>query len=476
MKKYIYRGIVLSAAALLCGMSAMAQQVTGVTVDNAKMTRNASLMSVSMDMDMTELDLPRNLSAVFVPVIVNGDRHQELPGIGIYGRTRWYQLERSGKKGLSGAAEQSYRYSRRPSTVNYTQNVPYQEWMNGSKLVLTRRDYGCCSALTADYSSPLSSYLEKPYAPEYHYVRPAAEAVKTRSMSGHAFIDFPVNRTELYPDYRGNRAELSKIIASIDSVRNDSDITVQSLAIKGFASPEGSYANNERLAKARTESLKRYVSNLYNFGDNFILTSYEPEDWAGLRSRVEGSNLAHKAAILELIDDTSLTPDAREQRIKQSFPEEYKIMLDTYYPALRHSDYRIEYTVVSYVSVERIREIMSTAAQNLSLAEMYMLAESCDPQSDEYKEIFETAVRLFPEDATANLNAANVAMSRGELGRAERYLSKAGDSAEAVYARGVLSGLQGDAVKAEELIRQAGSMGMSGADEAVELLRSSAIH
>lgn len=475
MKKYIYRGIALSAAALLCGMSAMAQQTTGITVDNAKMTRNASLMSVSMDMDMTELDLPRNSSAVFVPVIVNGDKHQELPGIGIYGRTRWYQLERSGKNGMSGAAEQSYSYSRRPSTVNYTQNVPYQEWMNGSKLILTRRDYGCCCEQTADYSTPLSSYFEKPYAPEYRYVRPAAETVKTRSMSGHAFIDFPVNRAELQPDYRGNRAELSKIIASIDSVRNDSDITVQSLAIKGFASPEGSYANNERLAKARTEALKKYVSNLYNFGDNFIATSYEAEDWAGLRSRVEASNLTHKAEILALIDNTSLTPDAREQRIKQNFPEEYKIMLDTYYPALRHSDYRIEYTVVSYVSVERIREIMATAAQNLSLAEMYMLAESCDPQSDEYKEIFETAVRLFPDDPTANLNAANVAMSRGELGRAERYLNKAGESAEAVYARGVLAGLQGDAAKAEELIRRAGSLGLSGADDAVELLRSSVV-
>ena len=150
-------------------------------------------------------------------------------------------------------------------------------------------------------------------------------------------------------------------------------------------------------------------------------------------------------------------------------------MLDTYYPALRHSDYRIEYTVVSYVSVERIREIMATAAQNLSLAEMYMLAESCDPQSDEYKEIFETAVRLFPDDPTANLNAANVAMSRGELGRAERYLNKAGESAEAVYARGVLAGLQGDAAKAEELIRRAGSLGLSGADDAVERLRSSVV-
>lgn len=475
MKKYIYKSIALSLATLALCITAAAQNTTGITVENARMTRNASLMSVTMDLNMAELDLKRNASAMFVPVIVNGQNHKELPAVGVYGRTRWYQHERSGKEGISGPEEMSYRYSKLPEQIEYSQIIPYESWMDGSKLILARRDYGCCCEQTAEYSAPLSSYTEKAYTPEYHYVRPAAEMVKNRALSGRAYIDFPVNRTELHPDYRNNQSELAKIIASIDSVRKDKDITVKSLVIKGFASPEGTYERNKQLAKGRTEELKRYVNNLYNFGEGFITTEYEPEDWAGLRVRVAESNLPHKAEILAIIDDTTLDADAKDWRIKLHYPEDYKVMLDTYYPALRRSDYCIEYTVVSYMSVDRIREIMATASQNLSLDEMFRLAESYDKNSDEYKEIFEAAVRLFPEDETANLNAANVAMSRGELARAARYLDKAGDSAEAVYARGVLSGLQGDAANAEQLLRKAGSLGARDTDAAIELLKSSVV-
>ena len=56
--------------------------------------------------------------------------------------------------------------------------------------------------------------------------------------------------------------------------------------------------------------------------------------------------------------------------------------------------------------------------------------------------MFDVAVRMFPSDAIANLNAANAAMGIGNYQAAERYLSKAGDSEQAEYARGVLNALK----------------------------------
>lgn len=46
---------------------------------------------------------------------------------------------------------------------------------------------------------------------------------------------------------------------------------------------------------------------------------------------------------------------------------------------------------------------------------------------------------MYPDDPTANLNAANAAMERGDLVTAAKRLEKAGDSGEAEYARGVLA-------------------------------------
>ena len=125
-----------------------------------------------------------------------------------------------------------------------------------------------------------------------------------------------------------------------------------------------------------------------------------------------------------------------------------RFLLHNCYPALRHSDYKIDYTIRNYSDVEEIKRVMKERPQKLSLNELFMAARTYEPGSDDYNEVFEVAVRMFPEDATANLNAANTAMSKGDMKAAERYLAKAGNSPEAEYARGIYKALNKDYVGA----------------------------
>lgn len=467
----ISAAIIIALFALGGGASAQTlQPELGVGVSDVSIERSSNVMTVDMSVDLSGLKIRSSRAVLLTPILVNGNDTLPLHSVGIYGRQRYYYYMRNGKSPLTGAGEMSYRDKKKPSVLAYHATVPYAEWMNGSKLILTRQDYGCCSMLLDEKGRPLGGY-DRPsppapfiFAPDFRYMRPAVDSVKTRALSGRAFIDFPVNRTELYPDYRGNRGELAKIIASIDSVRNDRDITVTSLTIKGFASPEGEYSNNVRLAKGRTATLKQYVQKLYRFAPDFIATDYEPEDWAGLRRYVEGSTLAHRGEILDIIDDTTLDPDAKDWRIRQRYPDEYGFLLAEIYPGLRHSDYTIAYTVRSYSDVDEIRAVFATHPHKLSLNEMFLLAQSLESGSEEYDDVFETAARMYPDDVAANLNAANAAMNRKDFRNAGRYLQKAGDSAEAVYARGVLAALQGDCDKALAEIGKAESLGMSDLD------------
>ena len=450
MKKMIYRGITMLSLSLAC-VSPLCAQGAGVTVRSPRMERNGGMVTVSMDLDLAGLSLGSNETAVFIPMLVHGEQRQPLPSVSVHGRTRWYQAERSGK---TGAETSSVRYGRE-ETVSYSRTLPYRSWMDGARLVVVREDYGCCGQLasgsdTPGYVTSLGTYSRTGRSYDYRYVRPAAEPVKQRSLSGQAFIDFPVNSTELLPDFRGNRAELSRIMASIDSLREDADIRVTSLHIKGFASPEDSYSHNAELARGRTESLKDYVRGLYDFGATFITTDFEPEDWAGLRERVAASTLPHRSEILSVIDDASLEPDTKDWRLKNNYPGDYAYMLEHFFPALRRSEYSISYTVRGYASedLSEIRGARATAPQKLSLAEMFLLAQSYEEGSEEFDEVLETAVRLFPNDASANLNAANVAMRKGDLSRAERYLAKAGTGAEADHARAILEDMRQNAAQA----------------------------
>ena len=341
--------------------------------------------------------------------------------------------------------------------------------MDGAYLVLHRCDYGCCNKVIDRQFSQLGVFNERTFSPVYRYVRPVHELEKLRSLSGSAFIDFGVNRTDISPAYRGNRTELAKITGTIDSVKNDKDIAITSLSIKGYASPESSYENNARLAKGRTEALMDYVQNLYQFAPDFISVSYEPEDWAGLRAFVEASQLPNKLAILHLIDGNR-EPDNKEWMIKSTYAEDYDFLYRECYPSLRRSDYRIEYTIRSYTDVEEIKRIFAETPQKLSLEEFFILAQQYDADSRELNDVFETAVRMYPNDPVANLNAAISEMQNMDLRSAEPHLKKAGDSPEAIYARGIYAAFTKDYDKALELLEKAYGMGIEEAADAIRQL------
>lgn len=463
------RNILLLASLFVGGTVQMAAQgVDGTAVQGLRLERNGEYMVVDMTMMMRRLAVESNRAVLFTPRLVNGADSLDLPGVGVYGRRRYYYYMRNGANMLTGADGQNFKAARKPDSLAYHTVVPYAEWMNGAALVLQRDDYGCCNTLLDEQRAWLGQYAEAvDYKPELVYVYPTAHGEKTDSLCGSAYIEFVVNRFEIKPDYRRNREELDKIKASILSIQNDKDVTITSVGLKGYASPESPYAHNSYLAENRTAALKDYVNNLFHFADGVIQTAYEPEDWDGLRRFVEASNLEHRTEILALID-SSLDPDTKEDRIRARYPREYRFLKEECYPALRHTDYRIAYVIRQFTDVEEIKRLMKTQPNKLSLNEFYLVAQTYELGSDAFNEVFETAVRMFPDDAVANLNAANTAMQRGNLAVAERYLGKAGHSPQAEYARAALAVLKEDYDQALDHVVEARKGGVTQADKLLE--------
>ena len=439
-----------------------------VGLNGIKVERSQSKLILNMDIDTRLLKQGGSSETMLVPVL-NGKAGEtyRFPEVVISGRNRYYYRLRN------DATPHSYLLYRsgKDLMINYQSVIDYEPWMEISDLSIEygQSDCGCDMPLEA---MPLVHLDYKPrvFAPQYAFITPEAEAVKMRDLKGSAYIDFPVNRTELYPDYRRNPEELAKIRKTIDVVRNDLNVKITSFTIKGYASPEGSYTNNVRLAKGRTATLKDYVQRLYAFDPEIMHTSYEPEDWEGLRRYVEASDIANKEGILAIID-SDLAPDPKDNKIKSTYPQQYAFLLKEEYPALRHSDYTINYIVRTFTSVDEIKKVLATAPQNLSLNELFLVAQSYEPGSEEYCDVFETAVRMFPNNETANLNAANIALQRGELSKARAYLAKAGDTPEAVYAAGLVEAKEMNNEKALELFEKAASRGLKQAADAFAQLK-----
>ena len=451
---------------LAAATSADAQTTLGdaVSVGEVAVSRDGERVFVAMDIDIRSLQLKSNNDLCLTPYIAAGGDTLRMQPVMIAGRNRYYHHLRNDRE---AACETIYRHGR-VERIEYRTVVPYGEWMASGRIGIDGVGSGCCDEEAERYGEQLARLDLAPkrepmrFEPSFVYVSPVAERVKTRTVKGSAYIDFPVNRTEIYEDYRRNPRELQKIRATIDAVRNDPDSHILALTIKGFASPEGPYDNNVRLARGRTQTLKEYVRNLYAFPDSLIATDFEPEDWEGLERYVAQSDMKERDALLEIIR-SDLAPDARDWRLKKRYPEQYAFLLREVYPALRHSDYTVRYEVRAYTDIDEIRRMLRTAPQKLSLEEIYLAAQQMEPGTDEHTEAFEIAVRMFPEDPVANLNAANTALSRGDLEYARRYLERAGRTAEAVYARGVLAALGGEFETALSLFGTARDMGCASA-------------
>lgn len=437
--------MILAAMLAISGMLLSAKDISPVGIDSLSYDRHGDFMVVNMDIDLTKVDVVSSRAQIITPMIVSahGDT-VTLPSLGVYGRSRYINYQRRHNAALSQGDEAVFQSHDRPATYDYMASVPYRQWMDNSRLLVRRSLYGCTNCLldVREDEIAVNRRLPEPEIQMIDLTKIPVEEI-TGTLDGSAYIDFVVNKTDINPDYRRNPVELMKIKATIDTVVNDSDVTITGVWLKGFASPESPYDHNRDLAIGRTEALKEHLCQLYNFDPGIITTDYQAEDWAGLRKNVVASNIGHKAEILEIID-SDMEPDSKEALIKKRFPKEYRFMLDNFYPGLRHTEYRITYKVKHTDDVNKIREMMMTRPNRLTQREFYILANTYTPGSDEYFDVFETASRIYPDDKASALNAAYAALKRKDVVSAVKYLAKAGDSDEATYARGAVAYLTGD--------------------------------
>lgn len=411
---------------------------------------------ITMKADISSMQLSRNQSLVCTPLVESGDSVRALAPIIINGKVRhilYERMERTGKKEL-----EIRRYNDTEQQVDYLARTPYADWMEKADVTLVMDDCGCgWKALSQNRDKLFALNFAEPVVidPMLVYVKPAPEEVKARHLDGSAYLDFPVNQITINPDYRNNSVELKKIQQTVEAVKNDPYATITSLSIKGYASPEGTYKGNAYLAENRAKALLNYVKDHYDLSGVELTVDFEPEDWESLEAAVEKGNLPDKEELLAIIRaDEPADWDAREWKLKSlNGGSSYKILLRDVYPSLRHSDYRVNYHIRNF-SVDEAKQIIQSDPSKLSLNEMFLVAETYETGSEPFNEVFEVAVRMYPDDPVSNLNAAISAINTRQLDKAKRYLAKANDCHEKQLAEASILMLEGKLDEAKSILEK----------------------
>ena len=449
--------------------TAIAQTIASgaVTIDSVQTSVENERVDVAFKLNLNNLKLKAEQQLILTPMLATDSDTTALQPIIINGRSQQIRMMRASKRAKKYTEGKEpivvLRKNGTEQSISYSQTIIRKQPLESDVLQLFAAQDLCGCGDLQDQDRTLLANIDNldAWMPAITFVKPAAEARKQRAEKGEAYLSFRVNKTDIVVDLFDNTRELAKITKTIDLVRDDKNVEITDIDIHGFASPDGSYANNKRLANERAASLKNYVSHLYTIDNKLFSSNSTPEDWDGFRHKVQQSQLANKEEILK-ISKSNLAPDDKDKRIRQLYPQDYAVIMSDIYPRLRHSDYTVSYTVRPF-SVEEAKQILRTRPQQLSLQEMFLVAQTMEEGSAEFNEVFDIAVRMFPDDPTANLNAACADLQRRDIASAEKHLQKAGNSAEALNARGALAVMKKDYALARQLFADAAAAGSDDA-------------
>ncbi|MBB4044705.1 outer membrane protein OmpA-like peptidoglycan-associated protein [Bacteroides reticulotermitis] len=448
----------LFALLLLLGTTSCFSQ-EAVRVKFLQLQEENDSLHVGYQLQLSSQSVESGQGLRIAPMIQAGDSVLLLPNITVLGKNKNKVLKRY---------QHNRKLEQQASSLpanNYEVRIPYQLWMDSARLCIRQEvsDYRGHKVIT-HYQLNDRVELEPrvPYqvVPHVGFIVPQKEE-KRRSRQGKAFLDFPAGRSGILPAYRRNPQELRKIDDAVRDVISNEDAVLLGLYVEGFASPEGSYALNERLSRERATALKEYIKEKFTLREELFKVSSVAEDWEGLEVLVKASDLTHRDKVLEIITSEQ-TPDAKEMALKR-LGVTYRTLLKDLFPELRRVEYQIDYSVRDY-DVEEAKKLLDKNPADLSQYELYNLALSHEKGSKEYNSILlEIIPRHFPDDATAHTNSAAVLITNGEMNAAKRQLEKAGSSAEALNNRGIIFMLEGDLDKADEYFDRAQQAGSKAA-------------
>jgi Flp pilus assembly protein TadD len=272
-----------------------------------------------------------------------------------------------------------------------------------------------------------------------------------------ANIKFLVAQTQLRKSELQNNSvtQFVQLLQRINYER--ATMMLNNIEVSGYASPEGRFTMNDRLASGRQNVSENYVRQQLRFSslDAPVDVRYTAEDWEGFQELVRASNIQDKEVILRVLsmyDD----PEEREQQIR-NMSEAFQELADGVLPELRRARLIANYEVIGR-NDDQIREQFKANPAELNIEEL-LYAATLTTDRDEQMKIYQEAVKIYAADPRAYNNIGRLYFMEGNYERARKFFQQAlsVDSKldEANANLGLLELMNGRVAEAEDFISRA---------------------
>lgn len=448
---------------------------------------------LGLKLDFSSIRLNSRTCLHFTPILANARGGRlELPPVLLSGRRR-YRFDRrewalnadGGKHRAEPYLIQLYKRHSAPRPVSYHIGVPYSVWMGDAALLLRQEVKDCCDLqllgvdtisvrlftgqMIGRQTAPVRQYVEplitapsvtysvrdiELYASMLSFLEPTVEHDKKLDEKAVFYIDYPLGSDNILPDYRNNRTELQKLDSLLSPLSAGDYSSMEHIRVCGYASPDGTYIDNERLATSRAGFFASYICSTYGIPRFRLETTSVAEDWEGLSVLLQSEQPPYAATVLSIIQHAGIFNGREKQLMDLRGGEPYRDMLHRFFPRLRRLEVSVRWNIRAVSAGEAYR-LIYTHPEWLSLSEMYGAARYYRPGTEQYREVYEIAAYRFPEDVVANINASSAVMLTGDVKSARAYLQRVESDPRSWNNLGVLALMEGNTGEAEEWFRKA---------------------
>ncbi|MGX8695210.1 MAG: tetratricopeptide repeat protein [Prevotella sp.] len=273
-----------------------------------------------------------------------------------------------------------------------------------------------------------------------------------------ANIKFLIGQAQLRKSELQNNSVQEFVRLLNDIVKDQEGKLLDGIEVSAYASPDGGFQINDRLAGKRQDVTTNYVQQLMKKAkaEGDVDAKYTAEDWDGFQELVAASNIQDKDVILRVLSMYK-DPEEREQQIR-ALSSAFRELADGILPQLRRARMIINYQLVGRDD-DQIKQQYQDDAKQLSVEEMLYGATLFDDNLNKMEEVYKKTTEIYPTDARAFNNVAMMEYAKGNYSEAANWLEKAQrakkDLPETFANLGLLALQQGNIQQAEEYISKA---------------------
>ena len=280
---------------------------------------------------------------------------------------------------------------------------------------------------------------------------------RVKAKKQEANIKFLINQANLRKSELKNNSvgEFVKLLKEINKDREG--LNLQNVEIQAYASPEGGFKFNDKLANKRQNVSEKYVrKEMKSAGvEGNLDAHYTAQDWEGFQQLVQASDIQDKDVILRVLSMYK-DPQEREQQIR-NMSEGFRELADAILPELRRARLTIHYETIGR-NDEQIKAQYNEDAAKLSADELLYYA-TLEEDAAKKEEIYAKTAQLYTDDYRPLNNQAVMAFNRGDEAKAKELLAqaitKSNNAAEANATLGLIALKNGNVAEAENLIAKA---------------------